>query len=129
MPSYDSPYKEEEWCINAQRLGPPGQYQPQLTASCPHGRKHPQTKERVKVQYGYHLVADCRKANQGKKSHNDVEATIILHLHTYKSITAAHLQEHHGDQGQVLHGRHAGRHRTSDILLSACIPPSTTRRP
>jgi hypothetical protein len=41
---------------------------------CPHGCRHPQTKERVKVRYGNHLVTDCRKANQGKKSHKDVEA-------------------------------------------------------
>ncbi len=31
--------------------------------------KHLQTKEPVKVRYGYHLVTDCRKANQGNKSH------------------------------------------------------------
>jgi hypothetical protein len=46
----------------------------------------------VKVRYGYHLhhvlVTDCLKANQGKKSHKDVEATIIHHLITYTNITA-----------------------------------------
>jgi hypothetical protein len=40
------------------------------------------------VQYGYHLVTDCLKANQGKKSHKDVEATIIRHFNTYTNITA-----------------------------------------
>ena len=29
------------------------------------------------------------KANQGKKSHKDVKATIIHHLNTYTSITAS----------------------------------------
>ena len=28
----------------------------------------------VKMRYGYNLVTDCRKANQGNKSHTDVEA-------------------------------------------------------
>ncbi len=44
------------------------------------------------MRYGYHLhhvlVTDCLKANQGKKSHKDVEATIKHHLNTYTSITA-----------------------------------------
>jgi hypothetical protein len=42
------------------------------------------------VRYGYHLVPDCRKANQDNKSHNDddVEATIIHHFNSYSSITA-----------------------------------------
>ncbi len=44
------------------------------------------TEELVKVRYGYHLVTD--QANQGKKSHKDVEATIIHHLNTYTNITA-----------------------------------------
>jgi hypothetical protein len=33
-------------------------------------------------------VTDCRKANQGKKSHKDVEATIIHHFKNYTNITA-----------------------------------------
>ena len=42
------------------------------------------------MRYGYHLVTDCRKANQGNKSHKDVEATIIHHhFNTYTSITAS----------------------------------------
>ena len=40
------------------------------------------------MRYGYHLVTDCRKANQGKKSHKDVEATIIHHFNTYTSFAA-----------------------------------------
>ncbi len=47
-----------------------------------------QTKEPINVRYGYHLVTDCLKANQGKKSHKDVEATIIHHFNTYTNITA-----------------------------------------
>ncbi len=40
------------------------------------------------MRYGYHLVTDCRKANQGNKSHKDVEATLIHHFNTYASFTA-----------------------------------------
>jgi hypothetical protein len=55
----------------------------------PHGCKHPQTKQPVKVRYGYYLVTDRLKANQGKKSqHKHVKATIIHHFNTYTSITA-----------------------------------------
>ncbi len=54
------------------------------------------------MRYGYHLVTDCLKANQGKKSQKDVEATIIHHLQ--------HLHQHHGDQAQALPGRQASRH-------------------
>jgi hypothetical protein len=58
-----------------------------------------------KVRYGYHLVTDCRKANQGKKSHNDVEATIIHHFNTYTSITASKAKPFTND-------------KQADILLS-----------
>ncbi len=34
------------------------------------------------MRYGYHLVTDCRKANQGNKSRKDVEATIIHYVST-----------------------------------------------
>ena len=80
----------EEWRINAQlRLGLPlASYHNHPHAPCPHGCKHPQTKEPVKVRHGNHLVTDCLKANQGNKSHKDVEATIIHHFSTYTSITA-----------------------------------------
>ena len=40
------------------------------------------------MRYGYHLVTDCLKANQGKKPHKDVEATIIHYFNTYTNITA-----------------------------------------
>jgi hypothetical protein len=40
------------------------------------------------VRYGYHLVTDCLKANQGKRSHKDVEWKIIHNFNTYTSITA-----------------------------------------
>ena len=80
----------EELRINAQlRLGLPlASYHNQPHGPCPHGCKHPQTKEPVKVRYGYHLAIDCLKANQGKKPHKDVEATIIHHFNTYTNITA-----------------------------------------
>jgi hypothetical protein len=59
----------EEWRINTQlRLS---LFWPATTTNRmhkPHGCKHPQTKEPIKVRYGYHLVTDCLKANQGKKS-------------------------------------------------------------
>ena len=32
---------------------------------------------------GYHLVTDCLKANQGNKSHKDVEATTMHLSNTY----------------------------------------------
>ncbi len=44
--------------------------------------------EPVKVRYGSYLVTDCFKANQGNKSHKDVEATIINLFNSYTSITA-----------------------------------------
>jgi hypothetical protein len=57
----------------------------------------------------------CRKANQGNRSHKDVEATIIYHFNTYTHITAAKAKPfHNGNQ--------------ADILLRAS-PPSTTWRP
>ncbi len=40
------------------------------------------------MRYSYHLVTDCLKANQGNKSHKDVEATTIHHFNTYTSIMA-----------------------------------------
>ena len=57
----------EGWRINAQlRLGLPlASYHNLPHAPCPHGCRPPQTKEPVKVRHGYHLVTDCRKANQG----------------------------------------------------------------
>ena len=80
----------EEWRINSQlRLGLPlASYHNLPHEACPHGCTHPQTKEPVKVRYGYHLVTDCRRANQGKKSHKDVETTLMHHFNTYTSITA-----------------------------------------
>jgi hypothetical protein len=39
------------------------------------------------------LVSDCLKANQGKKWHKDVEATIIHHLNTYTNMTASKAEE------------------------------------
>ena len=95
----------EEWRINSQlRLGPPlASYHNLPHEPCPHGCRHPQTKERVKVRYGYHLVTDCRKANQGNKSHKDVEATIIHHFNTDKSITATKAKPFsNGTQADIL---------------------------
>jgi hypothetical protein len=80
----------EEWRINTQlRLGLPlASYYNKLHAPCPHGCKHPQAKEAVKVRYGYHLVTDCRRANQGNKAHKDVESMLIHYFNTYTHITA-----------------------------------------
>ncbi len=53
--------------------------------------------------YGYHLVTDCLKANQGKRSHKDVEATIIHHFNTYTRITATKPKpSFNGKQGDIL---------------------------
>jgi hypothetical protein len=55
------------------------------------------------VRYGYHLVADCRKAKQGNKSHKDVDATIIHHVNTYTSITATKIAPFsNGTQADIL---------------------------
>ena len=94
----------EEWRINAQlRQGLPlASYHNQPHAPCPHGCKHPLTKEPIKVRFGYHLVTDCLKANQGKKSHKDVE-TLIHHLNTYTSITATKAKPFsNGTQADIL---------------------------
>jgi hypothetical protein len=79
-----------EWQINTQlRIGSPlASYYNQPHAPCPHGCRHPLTKELVNVRCGWHLVTDCLKANQGKKSHRDVVWTIIHYFNTYTCITA-----------------------------------------
>jgi hypothetical protein len=61
-----SKFANEEWGINTQlRLGRPlASYYNQPHAPCPHGCRHPQTKEAVKVRYGYHLVTDQRQASR-----------------------------------------------------------------
>ena len=64
---------------------PLASYHNQPHAPCRHGCRYPQTKEPIKVRYGHHLVTDCLKANQGNKSHKDVEATIIHHFNIYTS--------------------------------------------
>ncbi len=40
------------------------------------------------MRYGWHLVTDCRKANQGNKSHKDVKSIIIHYFNTYTHVTA-----------------------------------------
>ena len=79
----------EEWRINAQlRLGLPLVSRCNLPlAPCPHGCRHPQTKEPVKVRYGYHLVTTAARQTRQEVG-KDVEATIIHHFSTYTSITA-----------------------------------------
>jgi hypothetical protein len=37
---------------------------------------------------GWHLVTNCLRANQGKKSHKDVESILIHYFNTYTHITA-----------------------------------------
>ena len=55
------------------------------------------------MRYGYHLVTDCRKANQGKKSHKDVEWTLMHHFNTYTSITATKAKPFsNGTQADIL---------------------------
>jgi hypothetical protein len=68
------------------------------------------------MRFGYHLVTDSLKANQGRNSHKDVEATIIHHLNTYTNITATKAKPFPDGASK----------QTSSSLLS---PPSTTRRP
>jgi hypothetical protein len=73
------------------------------------------------VRYGYHLhhvlVTDCLKANQGNKSHKDVEATIIHHFNTYTNIMATKAKPFpDGKQADILSSSQAS-------------PTSTTRRP
>ena len=65
-----STMSNEEFRIGAQlRLGLPlASYHDQPHAPCPHGCRHPQTYEPVKVRFGWQLVTDCRKANQGARS-------------------------------------------------------------
>ncbi len=85
-----STVSDEEWRINAKlRLGLPlASYHNQPHAPCPHGCRHPQTNERIKVRWGWHLVTNCLKAKQGKKSHKDVESILIHYFNTYTHITA-----------------------------------------
>jgi hypothetical protein len=40
------------------------------------------------VRWGWHLVTNCQRANQGKKSHKDVESILIHYFNTYTHITA-----------------------------------------
>ena len=50
-------------------------------------------------------MTDCLKANQGKQSHKDVEATIIHHFNTYMSITATNAKpfpDADGTQAEIL---------------------------
>ena len=40
------------------------------------------------MRWGWHLVTNCQRANQGKKSHKDVESILIHYFNTYTHITA-----------------------------------------
>jgi hypothetical protein len=84
-------------------------------APCPHGCRRPQTKEPVKVRYGYHLATDCRKAEPGQQVAQGREATIIHNFNTYTSITASKAKPFTND-------------KQADILLSG-ITTIDTRRP
>jgi hypothetical protein len=81
----------QAWQINTQlRLGDPlGSYFARPHSACPHGCRHKDTKDPVKVRFGYHLVTDCKRANQGKKSHKDVEMVIMQWFNAHTSITAS----------------------------------------
>ena len=93
----------EEWRINAQlRLSLPlASYYNQPHAVCPHGCRHPLTKEPVNAQFGWHLVTNCPKANQGKKSHHDVEAALMYHINNHTHMTATKAKFFQGDKLQA----------------------------
>jgi hypothetical protein len=93
----------EEWRINVQlRLGLAlASYHNQPHAVCPHGCRNPLTKEPINVRYGHHLVTDCPKANQGKKSHNDVEAVLMNHINNHTHMTATKAKFFPGDKLQA----------------------------
>jgi hypothetical protein len=93
----------EEWRINAQlRLSLPlASYYNQPHAVCPHGCRHPLTKEPVNAQFGWHLVTNCPKANQGKKSHHDVEAVLMYHINNHTHMTATKAKFFQGDKLQA----------------------------
>ena len=55
------------------------------------------------MRYGYHLVTDCKKANQGKKSHKDVEAVIMHCFNKYTSITATKAKPFVGGKQADIH--------------------------
>ena len=65
-------------------------------------------REAVKLRDAYHLVIDCLKGNQGKKSHKDVEATRIHHFNTNTGITVTKAKPFpEGKQADILlYGRH-----------------------
>ena len=50
-------------------------------------------------------MIDCRKGNQGKTAHPEVEATIIHHFNTYTHITATKPFPN-GKQGDIPLGHH-----------------------
>jgi hypothetical protein len=81
----------EEWRINTQlRLDPPplAGYHNQPHAPCPYGCRAPANQGDRQGTDGMATTGDCRMANQGNKSHEDVEATVIHRFNTYTSITA-----------------------------------------
>jgi hypothetical protein len=85
-PASKSTVTDEEWRINAQLWCDSVSLWPATATKRMHRARMAastrRAKEPVKVQYGYHLVTDLLKANEGNKSHKDVEATIIHHCKT-----------------------------------------------
>jgi hypothetical protein len=63
------------------------------------------------------LVTDCRKVNQGNKSHKDVEATIIHYLNSFT----------HSRRG--VRGQSRSPTARSQTSFARASRPSTTRRP
>ena len=49
----------------------------------------------------WHLVTNCPKANQGKKSHNDVEAVLMNHINNHTHMTATKAKFFPGDKLQA----------------------------
>jgi hypothetical protein len=55
------------------------------------------------VRFGDHLVTDCKKANQGKKSHKDVESVIMHWFNAHTSITATKAKPFANGKQAVVH--------------------------
>jgi hypothetical protein len=119
----------EEWRINTQlRLGLPlASYHNKPHEPCPHGCRHPQT---IPVRYGCHLVTDCRKANQGNKSHKDVQSILIHYFNTFTHITATKARPFpNGKQAERLIGHHD--HRQPNLkgpLIPSVLPIKRPQR-
>ena len=105
---------------------PLASYHNQPHAPCPHGCKHPQSNERVKVRDGYHLVTDCARQTRAR-SRTRTSRRRSSTINTYRLRQGKPGQEvaqgrrgddhppstptraYNGEQGQALHGLPQGR--------------------